>query len=160
MLLHVFLFNVHAGQAGTLAQLRQFCFGKLVDEQHHWRLAYLAVGDVAVRAYGCGTEYGRPAIEQHETGDLLAGNGRRTGQVDDRLQRRIYIGVGACLAGLSFEQGIGGAVVFHHEHTFVAAGAVQRLAYVLFLVGPLPVGIPRQVLEGRIPYGIARQKLA
>ncbi len=160
MLLHIFLFHMHAGQPSTFAQLCQFFFGQLVDEQHHGCLAYLTVGDVAVRAYGCGTEYRRPAIEQHETGYLLAGNCGCTGLVEDRLERCVYIGVGACLGGLAFEQGVGGTVVFHHEHPFVAAGAVQRFTYILLLVGPMPVGVACQVLEGRIPYGVAGQKLA
>ncbi|MCY1181628.1 hypothetical protein D9M73_221420 [compost metagenome] len=72
VILHILLFHVHARQAGAVAQLRQFAFGELVNEQHHRRLTHLAVGNLPVRAHGCCTECGRPAIEQHEMGDLLA----------------------------------------------------------------------------------------
>ena len=156
----VFLLNAHAGQACTLTQLRQFGLGQLVDEQQDRRLAHFAFSDIAIWPYGRGGEHGRPAIEQHEAGDLLAGNGRRSGLVDDRLDRGIYVRAYACGAGLAFEQGIGGAAVFHDEHAFIAAGAVQRFTYVLFIIGPLPVGFARQVLQGVLPYGITGQELA
>ena len=72
VILHILLFHVHAGQASAVAQLRQFAFGELINEQHHWRLAHLAVGYLPVRAHSSCTECRRPAIEQYETGDLLA----------------------------------------------------------------------------------------
>ncbi|MNM92376.1 hypothetical protein D3C81_1047080 [compost metagenome] len=160
VLTHIIVFHMHAGQAGTAAQLCQLFLGELVDEQHHRCLAHLAIGDIPVRAHRRGTEHCRPAVEQDETGDLFTWDGRRPGLVDDGLQRCINIGIGRRLGRLAFEQTVGGASVLHHEHPFIAAGAVQRLAHVLFFVGPFPVGLARQVFEGSIPHGVAGQELA
>ncbi|MNM92144.1 hypothetical protein D3C81_1044660 [compost metagenome] len=120
----VFL-DMHASQAGAGAQARELVLGQLIDEQHDRRLVHFAVRNVPVGAYGGGAEYCRPAVEQHEAGDLFTRAGGTSRFADDGLQGRFYISTGIGFAGLAFEQGIGGALVVHHEYAFITTGAVQ-----------------------------------
>ncbi|MNF87890.1 hypothetical protein D3C81_771070 [compost metagenome] len=132
----------------------------MVDEYHHRGGARVNAQEFIIRTDRSRYQHRRPAIEQDVAGNLLAVGGNASRLGDDRFQRLFYIGAGRCAAKLAFEQGIFSAEVIDYKHAFKTAGGVQRVADVLFFVGPVQVGSAIKVFIGSIPHGVAGEELA